>query len=263
MIATTGRNTTLDLYNDRTEFSCAIRQGADGNLYASNGLRNQLVKIAPHTREITVITPPPYNPLGDLQPFNDLYSADDGIYFTQTSANLITFFDFETQNFKSFDIPTLLSFPLGVYVASNGLVVVCELVGNKILTLNGKSGNIEEYPLPELVQNPAVVRAQTSDGLVWYSLFTGNGLGSVNLDTGETRVYHTDRVGLLGAENTIDKDGNIWLSFFDVNALAKFDPARETFDFIDFPDSLLNEPVGVPPYVDVSHVLPWYAGFCR
>ncbi|KAL9060469.1 MAG: hypothetical protein Q9162_000642 [Coniocarpon cinnabarinum] len=248
----TGANTSLDIFNDRTESSCAIRQGADGNLYASNGLRNQLVKISPTTKDITVLTPPPYNPLGDLQPFNDLYTAKDGIYLTQTSANLITFFKFADQSFKNYEIPTPASFPLGVYVASNGLVVVAELIGNKIVTLDGNTGELNEYPINEPLQSPAVVRAQTADGLVWYSLFTGNGLGSIDLKTGETKVYHTGEIGALCAENTIDKGGNIWLSFFDINALAEFDPQTKTFSLVNFPDSLSNEPLGLPPYVDVA-----------
>jgi streptogramin lyase len=53
------------LIQDRTALSCAIRSAQDGNLYASNGLRNQLVKINPTTKKITVIQPP-VNPTGNL-----------------------------------------------------------------------------------------------------------------------------------------------------------------------------------------------------
>lgn len=237
---------------DRTEFSCAIRQGNDGNLYASNGLRNQLVRINPSTHDITVLTPQPYNPIGNLQPFNDLYSSKDGIYFTQTSGNVISFFDFKDERFKNYEIPTPASFPLGVFVASDGRVVVTELLGNKMILLNGTDGTLTEHLLPEPAQGPAVVRAETDDGNVWFSLFTGNGVGKINLATGETQVFHTDQPAALGAEDTIDKDGNIWLSFFDINALGKFDPKSETFSLVNFPDSVLNVPVGIPTYVDVA-----------
>lgn len=75
----------------RAALSCAIRSGRDGNLYAANGLYNQLVKINPTTKKIEVFTPTPPNPVGDLQPFNDLYSAKDGIYFSQTTGMLSVF----------------------------------------------------------------------------------------------------------------------------------------------------------------------------
>ena len=250
--AATGQVIGLSPIQDRAALSCAIRQGADGFLYASNGLRNQLVKINPSTYDIQVFTPEPYNPLGDLQPFNDLYTAADGIYFTQTSGNVISFFDFKDERFKNYEIPTPASFPLGVFVERGGRVVVTELIGNKMIVLDGKTGKLQEYPLPEPLQSPAVVRAQTEDGLVWYSLFTGNGVGSINIETGEQKLYHTNKSAALGAEDTIDKDGNIWLSFFNFNALARFDPKEEQFSFVNFPDSLLNTPVGIPPYLDVA-----------
>lgn len=41
----------LKSVTDRTALSCAIRKGADGNLYAGNGLRNQLVRINPTTKK--------------------------------------------------------------------------------------------------------------------------------------------------------------------------------------------------------------------
>ena len=247
----TGALTGLTPAQDRTELSCAIRKGDDGNLYASNGLRNQLVKINPTTHEIKVFTPQPYNPVGDLQPFNDLYSAKDGIYFTQTSGNVISFFDFKDQKFKNYNIPTPASFPLGVYVASDGRVVVTELLGNKMIFLNGSSGAITEHPLPELAQMPAVVRAETG-GDIYFSLFTGNGVGKISLATGAIQLFHTDRPGLLGAEDTIDSDNNIWLSFFNENVLGKFDTKTQKFSFVDFPDSVTTAPIGIPPYVDVA-----------
>ncbi|KAH0238735.1 hypothetical protein KCV06_g3, partial [Aureobasidium melanogenum] len=39
--------------------------------------------------------------LGNLEPFNDLTSAPDGIYFTQTTGNQVTKFDYETHEFTS------------------------------------------------------------------------------------------------------------------------------------------------------------------
>lgn len=58
---------SVPLAHGMTPLACAIRPGADGNIYASAGTRNQLVKINPKTKDIKVLTPTPYNPLGDLQ----------------------------------------------------------------------------------------------------------------------------------------------------------------------------------------------------
>jgi len=63
----------------RLAFACAIQPGEDGNLYAASGVRNQFLRINPTTKNITVFTPTPLNPLGDLQPFNDLYRGPTGV----------------------------------------------------------------------------------------------------------------------------------------------------------------------------------------
>lgn len=245
----------LPIVQDRTALSCAIRKGADGNLYASNGLRNQLVKIDPTTKAIEILQPPP-NILGDLQPFNDIYTAENGIYFTQTTGNVFTFFSFETQNFTNYNVPTPLALPLGLYVDSKGIVWIAELLGNKILTFNPATEEINEYPLPELLQFPAVVRAE-KDGYIYFSLFIGNGIGRISQETYEIEIFHTDQLLGLGAEDTIDASGGVWLSFFDVDVLARLDTDNLTFSYTPFPNALadsgLNGILGdLPPYVDVA-----------
>lgn len=138
--------------SERAVFSCAIRKGADGNLYAANGLRNQLVRINPSTRQISVFQPPGTGVAGNLQPFNDLYSSSDGMWYTQTSGNVFQKFDYATQKFETYNVPTPLALPLGIFVASDGNVYVAELLANKILVLNRKTNTIKEYPLPQPLQ---------------------------------------------------------------------------------------------------------------
>ena len=76
---TTGPLLGLGDIAGRGALACAIQPGDDGNLYAASGIRNQFVKIEPTTKNITVFTPPPGNPLGNLQPFNDLYAGPTGV----------------------------------------------------------------------------------------------------------------------------------------------------------------------------------------
>jgi streptogramin lyase len=147
------------LIQDRTALSCAIRKGADGKIYFANGLRNQLGRIDPQTKNIQIFQPP-VNPAGNLLNFNDLYTADDGIHFTQTTGNVFSFFSFATEQFSSYNVPTPLALPLGLFVASDKKVYIAELLANKILVFDPKTKAINEYALPELAQFPAVVRAE-------------------------------------------------------------------------------------------------------
>ncbi|CAK3858569.1 uncharacterized protein LOC112000686 [Lecanosticta acicola] len=250
------------LIQDRTAFSCAIRRGADGNLYASNGLRNQLVQINPTTKAIRIFQPPSQNPLGDLQPFNDLYTAHDGIYLTQTTANTFQFFAFATESFTTYAVPTPLALPLGLYVDSHGIVYIAEMLSNKILTFDPKTLEMNEYPLPQPAQLPTVVRAE-KDGYIYFALFTGNGIGRISQTTHAIDLYHTNQTGGIGAEDTLDAAGGVWYSFFNVDSLARLDTATKRFSYVAFPETFAGPTAAaglsgggvlgdVPPYVDVA-----------
>lgn len=191
---------------DRTALSCAIRKGADGNLYAANGVRNQLVRINPTTKKIDLFQKPDGNIAGNLQPFNDLYTSKDGMYVTATTGNTFSIFKYATEEFTTYNIPTPASLPLGLIVASDERVYLAEFGANKILVFDPKTEKIDEYPLPELAQFPTVVRAER-DGYVYFALFVGNGIGRINMKTYEIDIYHTNQPLFVGAEDTIDSKG--------------------------------------------------------
>ncbi|EME38854.1 hypothetical protein DOTSEDRAFT_180786 [Dothistroma septosporum NZE10] len=246
----------LESVADRTAFSCAIRKGADGNLYAGNGLRNQLVRINPTTKKIDLFEPTPVNPAGNLFPFNDLYTAKNGIWFTSTTGNTFSFFSFATEKFESHTVPTPNALPLGLYVDSQGIVWVAELVANKILRYDPSTKKTTEYPLPSPSQFPAVIRAER-DGYIYFSLFVGNGIGRISQTTRKIDLYHTDQLGLLGSEDTIDKYGGVWLSSFTTDVMSRLDTNTFQFSYVPLPQSFaqagLNGVSGdVPPYVDVA-----------
>ncbi|EME41909.1 hypothetical protein DOTSEDRAFT_65119 [Dothistroma septosporum NZE10] len=243
---------------DRTALSCAIRKGADGNIYAGNGLRNQLVRINPTTKKIDIFQPSAgvLNSLGNLFNFNDLYSADDGIWVTATTGNTFSFFSFATETFTAHQVPTPLALPLGLYVASNGIIYVAELVGNKILTYDPKIQVTQEFPLPEAAQLPAVIRAERN-GNVYFSLFPGNGIGRIDMATNEITLFHTNQTLHFGSEDTIDKYGGVWLSSFTTDVMARLDTNTDQFSYVPFPGTLAESGApgvfgDVPPYVDIA-----------
>ena len=229
------------LIRDRTAFSCAIRPGADGMMYATNGVRDQLVRINPQTKKIDVLGPP--DPLGNLFPFNDLYSSPDGLYLTQTTGNTFMFYSFKTEQFTTYHVPTPLALPLGVFVASDENVYIPELLGNKILVFNPTTKAINEYEMPELEQAPAVVRAE-KDGYVYFSLFTGDGIGRINMKTHKIDVFHSHQLLGLGAVTTgPDAGGDVWLSYFTIDRIARLNTKTNTFSFVPFPGTFAQHKV--------------------
>jgi streptogramin lyase len=241
---------------DRTALSCAIRKGADGNLYAANGVRNQLVRINPTTKKIDLFQNPDGNIAGNLQPFNDLYSSKDGMYVTATTGNTFSIFKYATEEFTTYNIPTPASLPLGLIVASDERVYLAEFGANKILVFDPKTEKMDEYPLPELAQFPTVVRAER-DGYVYFALFVGNGIGRINMKTYEIDLYHTSQPLLIGAEDTIDSKGGVWYSAFTGNVLSRLNTDTFKYDYVTLPvglgalgaTGLLG---GLPPAVDVA-----------
>lgn len=208
---------------------------------------------------VDIFEPTPFNPAGNLFNFNDLYTAKDGIWVTATTGNTFSFFSFATEKFESHQVPTPAALPLGLYVASNGLVYVAELVANKILVYNPKTKTTAEYPLPEPEQFPAVIRAERN-GYVYFSLFVGNGIGRINMATHKIELFHTNQLGLLGSEDTIDKYGGVWLSSFTTDVMSRLDTNTLTFSYVALPNSLASASNGtlsgvlgdVPPYVDIA-----------
>lgn len=241
---------------DRTALACAIRTAGDGNIYATNGIRNQLIRINPKTKAIKLFQPPP-NPAGNLFPFNDITPAPGGLWMTQTTGNVFQFFDFASETFtKTYEVPTPLALPLGLLVASNGLLYIAEFNANKILEFNPKTEVIKEVTLPKPLQYPGVVRAERN-GYVYFSLFTGNGIGRININTHKIDLYPSGQLGGLGAVDTQDSKGGVWLSYFTANVMARLDTDTFKYSYVPFPGTfaqggLLGILGDVPPYVDIS-----------
>lgn len=125
-------NATLPLPDNAKAvlLTCAIRNGFDGLMYFSNGNRNQLVQHNTTDGTTRVFTPPSLlQPVGNLQPLNDVTTAPDGVYFSMTTANQIAKFDYHTHKFTFFDIPTLASIPIGMYYAKDGGIWFLEFAG--------------------------------------------------------------------------------------------------------------------------------------
>lgn len=104
--------------------ACAIQPGNDGNLYAASGVRNQFIKITLSSGQpkIKVFNTPKQGPLGNLQPFNDLWRGTDGMYFTQTTANKLCQMSYKNEKITCWSPPTFQSGILGLYVATDGLL---------------------------------------------------------------------------------------------------------------------------------------------
>lgn len=110
----------------RVALSCVVQPGKNGKIYAAAGIRNEFVIFDPITKDMTVLETG--NPLGNLEPFNDAWPGETGMFFTQTTANVINLIDYETNKITNWTVPTPLAGPLGLIVGSDGGVWFCEFL---------------------------------------------------------------------------------------------------------------------------------------
>ncbi|KAG4432409.1 hypothetical protein IFR05_012099 [Cadophora sp. M221] len=259
----------------RAGLSCVIQPGSDGFLYAASGVRNELIKINPMTKAIKVFTPPSTGELpsglGNLEPFNDMWRGPKGMLYTQTTANVISYFTYDTEKFIDFHPPTPLSGPLGIYVASDGYAWFCEFFANQIGRLNFSTGEIIEYPIPIPLSSPAVIRAETSDAYgryIWFTAFTGNYNGRVNIKTGEVKAFPSTSLLSFPTENTVDGEGNVWFSTATINSVNKLNPNTGEVTSVKQPGTLIEAPISVDPRVNIAvHYGPgnaiWFTELAR
>ncbi|QDS72785.1 hypothetical protein FKW77_005458 [Venturia effusa] len=220
------------LTNGRTALACAIRTGNDGNLYAASGLRNQFLRINPGTKKIDVFRP-------------------TGMYFSQTTANLISHFDYATEEITNFAVPTPLAAPLGM-VFFRGYLWYAELLGNKIARFDPITNTTKEYPLPLSLLGPAVVRATFNNPYrVCSTAFLGGANGCIGVDTEKIDVYPITGLlpaSSLPAENTKDLRHNdiIYYSTATQNYINILNITSGSVTKVTEPGTVLAEPISLP-----------------
>ncbi|CZR69203.1 uncharacterized protein PAC_19103 [Phialocephala subalpina] len=219
----------------RGALACAIQPGNDGMLYAASGIRNQFVRINPTAKNIDVFTQTPFKPLGNLQPLNDLWLGPTGMFFSQTTNNVILHFDYKTEEFTNWEVPTPLGGPVEIYYASDDGLRFCEFTGQKIGRLNATDGTFKEYPIPLTLLGPVVMRAETQGQYLWFAAFLANAIGRIDMYTRE-----------------IDGDGNIRFSTATQNTLNNLTPSTGEITTVQQPGTLLTAPISVPPAVDIA-----------
>lgn len=217
------------------------------------GIRNQMVQVKLPERTLKVFTPPNYNPAGNLQPFNDFYTGPHGMFFTQTTGNVINYFDYKTETFRTYDVR---GSPLGMFYGSDNLAYFAEFLGNRIGRLHPKTGKVEEFDLPASLVGPAVIRVE-KDGCIYFTAFLGNGIGRLNMKTGAVDSWTYPVPLAFPAEDTIDKHGRVWFSTATQNTLAYLEPSTGHFTRIVQPATLLVAPVSLPFQFEIaSHYGP-------
>ncbi|KAF7185150.1 Virginiamycin B lyase [Pseudocercospora fuligena] len=253
----------------RVTGACVVQPGKNGKIYAATGIRNEFAIFDPTDNSVTVLETG--NPLGNLQPFNDAWPGETGMFFSQTTGNVINLIDYKTNAIKTWNVPTPLAGPLGMIVASDGNLWFVEMLANKMARLNPTTGKIDEFPLPLTLATPTVMRAETEGRYLWFTALATNSLGRFDIKTMTAKAFPLPQLLATPIEDTVDSKGNIWFSTLLRNSLNYLTPSTGKFTEIKQPDedvslvpSILPD---LPPAADIAmHYEPsdntmWFTEF--
>ena len=225
--------------------SCVVQPGKNGKIYAATGIRNEFAIFDPSTKNVTILETG--NPLGNLQPFNDAWPGETGMFFSQTTGNVINLIDYNTNAIKTWKVPTPLAGPLGMIVASDGNLWFVEMLANKMARLNPTTGVIDEWALPPTLLTPSVMRAETEGRYLWFTSIAGNAIGRFDMQTKTAKAYPVPQLLATPIENTVDSKGNIWFSTLLRNSLNYLTPSTSKFTTIKQPDTDVSILPGILP----------------
>ncbi|OQO03232.1 hypothetical protein B0A48_11488 [Cryoendolithus antarcticus] len=233
----------LSAAQGRVAGSCVVRTGKDGKVYVATGIRNQMARIDPNTKVVEVFNTgdPVQNALGDLQPFNDGWPGETGMWFTMTTAGKLCLFDYVTTKTKCWTVPTPGSGALGVQVASDKAVWITEMLSSKIGRFDPRNETWTEYQLPATAALPTVIRVEYL-GKIWFTSLAGDSQVSIDIKTKAIQVFIDDKTSpvALPNENTLDRNGRIWFSTITTNSLNTYTPTTNQFGIIYQPGTVLN-----------------------
>jgi virginiamycin B lyase len=128
-------------------------------------------------------------------------------------------------------VPTANALPYGIAVNSEGVPYFAEFGTNKLASINPKTMEIHEYPLPNAGSWPRRI-AITSDGAIWYTDYSRGYLGRFDPKTGSVREWPSPGGPNSGPYGIAALGDVIWYSESGVhpNTLARFDSRTEKFE---------------------------------
>jgi virginiamycin B lyase len=157
--------------------------------------------------------------------------APDGrIYIAVPNDNKVLRFDPETQSFKDWDLPNGHQ-PNSVMVDRRGMVWTTGYGNGTIGKLKPSTGAIAEFATPSGSGGRPHTLALGPDGeTLWFTLQTGNSIGSVDILTGRIAEYETsgNPTGIA-----IDRSGSTWWCRSGDDKLGRLDPRTGKISELD------------------------------
>jgi virginiamycin B lyase len=157
-------------------------------------------------------------------------APDGSIYIAVPNDNKVLRFDPKTQSFKDWDLPNNHQ-PNSVMVDRKGVVWTAGYGNGTIGKLKPSTGAIAEFAVPSGNASGPHTLVLSNDGeTLWFTMQTGNRIGSVDTLTGRIAEFETS--GNPGGI-TIDRADNVWWSRYRDDKLGRLDPRNGKISELD------------------------------
>lgn len=157
-------------------------------------------------------------------------APDGSIYIAVPNDNKVVLFDPKTQSFKDWDLPNGHQ-PNSVMVDRKGVVWTTGYGNGTIGKLKPSTGAIAEFAVPSgNASGPHTLVLSNDDETLWFTMQTGNRIGSIDSLTGRIAEYETS-----GSPSGIamDRAGNVWWCRSGDDKLGRLDPRTGKISELD------------------------------
>jgi len=223
-----------------------ITAGADGAMWFTLGGLNAIGRFDPATGQFAEY-PVPNEILGQVQSLFGIIKPGPGatVVMDLPQQNAVVTLDVYTHRYTEYSMPTPLSFPVGVWTATDGSIWVTESLGMKIARIDPATGGIEQFPLFGLgglltsvegdllhgsLGNPLPLPGpitQGSDGAMYFALSfpalvgLGNQIGRIDPVTHQAAVWQTPSSASYPCDVQGEQAGSIWFGELTPNKIGR------------------------------------------
>ncbi|VTR98683.1 Virginiamycin B lyase OS=Streptococcus gallolyticus GN=vgb PE=3 SV=1 [Gemmata massiliana] len=236
----------------------AIVVGPDGNVWVTEVLKRQIIRITPKGDATAFAVPG--KDVGVLQGL--AVGPDGNLWFTSREENAIRRITLKGEFDSTFPIPskavvenkvTKGTWPRGITAGPDGNLWFAEMTGNKIGRITPK-GEITEYPVPTDDAQPYGV-VTGPDKMIWFTESATGKIGRLNPKTGKIEEFRLADSKARPRDITNGPDGNLWFSENGADRISRITPKGEVSGF-ELPKG--TQPIGIATGGDGN---VWFTAF--
>jgi virginiamycin B lyase len=223
-----------------------VVSGPDHALWFTLGGLNAIGRFDPSTGQFAEY-PVPGEILGQVQSLFGIIKQGPGdtVVMDLPQQNAVVTFDVSTHRFTDYPMPTPLSFPVGVWTATDGSIWVTESLGMKLARIDPATGAIQEFPLfgptgllstleadltAGSIGNPLPLPGpitQGSDGNLYFALAfpaaagLGNQIAMIDPATYQAQIWATPSSASYPCDVQGEQAGSIWFGELIANKVGQ------------------------------------------